>query len=388
MKVQINLLGLTQNLCLCRGDWKVALNFPWSRHGTDNAPIGLLVRRSHLCLFLIVIWVITGLGCGGDSSSVDSGEGSEQPPSEEVPQFGTVSGIITDAKTGNPIQGVTVSLLDQKVETGADGRYAFTEIRYSDNHSLTVMGMDHQTKAKPFELKAEQVQLNIALDPKFGAVSGVITDGTTRNPIQGATVELLDKSMTTEANGAYNFIGIPYSENLSLTVIAADYQPKTENFQLRTDRLGLNILLMPLTDPEMEIIQFLERFSALIESLDISKLGTIQELFSESYITSDDPVTLLGLAAGVIPAKFDEVIPTITAVFEKYDVLQFQFNKIRVEVTNSRQASARLSLHIISEHGPRPDRREMIVDCQMDFRKEDALWKIVFWQLFNIEFIL
>lgn len=344
----------------------------------------------NLCFFLILIWAITGLGCGGDSSSpsVEDGEGSEQTPGEEVPLFGTVSGVITDTKMGTPIQGVTVSLLDQKVETGADGKYVFTEIRYSDNHSLTVMGMDHQTKTKSFELKTEQVQLNISLDPKFGAVSGVITDGTTRNPIQGATVQLLDKSVTTEADGRYNFIGVPYSETLSLMITAADYAPKTENFQLRIDRLGLNILLMPLTNPEMEIIQFLERFSALIESLDISKLDTIQARFSESYVASDDPVTLLGLAAGVIPVKFDEVIPTITAVFEKYDVLQFQFNKIQVDVTNSRQASARLTLHIISEHGPRPDRREMIVDCQMDFRKEDALWKIVFWQLFNIEFIL
>ena len=120
----------------------------------------------------------------------------------------------------------------------------------------------------------------------------------------------------------------------------------------------------------------------------MSKLGTIQGLFSETYLASDDPVTLIGLAAGVIPATFGEVIPTITAVFEKYNALQFQFNKIQVEVTNSRQASARLTLHIISEQGPRPDRKEMIVDCQMDFRKEDSGWKIVFWQLFNIEFLL
>ena len=149
---------------------------------------------------------------------------------------------------------------------------------------------------------------------------------------------------------------------------------------------------MPSTNPETEINQFLERFSALIETLDVGKLDTIQELFSETYMAGDDPVTLLGLATGVIPATFDEVNPTITKVFGKYDDLQFQFNKIRVDVTNSRQASARLTLHIMSEEGPGPDKpradkREIIVDCQIDFRKEDALWKIVFWQLFNVEFL-
>ena len=345
----------------------------------------------NLCFFLILIWVVTSLGCSEESSSpsVEAGEESEQTLDlEEDHRSGMVSGIITDVKTGNPIQGITVSLLDQKAETGEDGSYVFTGIRYSDNHKLMVMGADHQPKMKPFALRAEQVQLNIALDPKLGAVSGIVTDGTTRNPIQGATVKLLDQSVTTEANGRYTFTGIPYSENLSLMIIADDYQPKMESIQLRGPRVGLNIPLMPSTDPKMEIIQFLDRFSALIESLDTSKLGTIQELFSESYVASDDPTTLLGLATGVIPAKFDDVSQTIIVVFEKYDALQFQFKEIDVDVTNSRQASARFSLHIISEEGPRPNRREIIVDCKIDFRKEDLIWKIVFWQLFNVEFLL
>ena len=345
----------------------------------------------NLCFFLILIWVVTGLGCSEESSSpsAETGEESEQTLDlEEDSRSGMVSGIITDAKTGTPIQGVTVSLLDQKVETGEDGSYVFTGIRYSDNHKLTVMGIDHQSKMKPFKLKTEQVQLNIPLDPKFGAVSGVITDGTTHHPIQGAIVKLSNKSVTTEADGRYNFTGVPYSAALSLMITAADYAPKIEGFQLRTGRVGLNIRLMPSTDPKMEIVQFLERFSALIESLDITKLGTIQELFSESYVASDDPTTLLGLATGVIPAKFDDVSQTIIVVFEKYNALQFQFNKIEVDVTNSRQASARFTLHIISEEGPRPNKREILVDCKIDFRKEGLVWKIVFWQLFNVEFLL
>ena len=347
----------------------------------------------NLCLFVTLIWAITSLGCGEDSSSpsVDSGEESEQTLDlEEVkdPKFGTVSGIITDAKTGKPIQGVTVSLLDQKVETGVDGSYVFTEIDYSDNHKLMIMGIDHQPKMTPFKLKGEQVQLNISLDPKFGAISGVITDSATGQPIPGVKVNLLDRSMTTEEDGRYNFTEVPYSENLMLMITATDYQPKMEKVQFRTGRLGLNISLVISTDPKMEIVEFLERFSVLIEALDIDQLELIQALFSEMYLAADDPVTLLGLATGVIPAKFNDVVPTITKVFEKYDALQFQFNEIQVDVTNSRQASARLALHIMSEEGPRPNKREIIVDCKIDFRKENSAWQIVFWQLFNVEFLL
>ena len=192
----------------------------------------------NLCFFLILIWVVTCLGCSEDSSSpsVEDGEGSEQTLDlEEDSRSGMVSGIITDAKTGTPIQGVTVSLLDQKVETGEDGSYVFTGIRYSDNHKLIVMGIDHQPKMKPFKLKTAQIQLNVLLDPKFGAVSGVITDGTTHHPIQGAIVKLSNKSITTEADGRYNFTGVPYSGALSLMNTAADYAPKIEGFQLRTE---------------------------------------------------------------------------------------------------------------------------------------------------------
>ena len=345
----------------------------------------------NLCFFLVLIWVVTGLGCSEDSSSpsVETGEESDQSlEAEKDPRFGMVSGIITDAKTGNPIQGVTVSLSDRTVKTGIDGSYVFTGIRYSDNHKLMVMGTDHQPKMRPFKLKAEEVQLNISLDPKFGAISGVITDSATGQPIPGVKISLLDRSMKTEEDGRYNFTGIPYSENLMLMITASDYQPKMEKVQLRTGRLGLNISLVISTDPKMEIIEFLERFSVLIEGLDIDQLELIQALFSEMYLAGDDPVTLLGLATGVIPAKFDDVVPTITKVFEKYNALQFQFNKIEVDVDNSRKASARLSLHIISEEGPRPNKREIIVDCKIDFQKENSAWQIVFWQLFNVEFLL
>ena len=351
----------------------------------------------NLCFFLLLIWTITSLGCGEDSSStsVEPSEESDQIvdlEGEDNSQSGMVSGIITNIRTGEPIPGVTVSLLDKTVETDAEGKYAFTEIRYSDSHNLIVMDLDYQPKMKKFKLRTEQVQLNVPLSPRLGAVSGVITDGTTGHPIPGATITLLDRMQTTEVDGRYNFTGVPYSQTVSLMVTAADYQPKTESFELRTGRVGLSVQLMPSTNPETEIPQFLERFSALIESLDIGKLETIQELFSETYVAGDDPITLLGLATGVIPATFEEVNPTITKVFGKYDVLQFEFNKIQVEVTNTRQASARLTLHIISEEGagpdkPRAEKREIIVDCQIDFRKEDTLWKIVFWQLFNVEFL-
>jgi hypothetical protein len=347
----------------------------------------------NVCFFFILIWAITGLGCGEDSpsSSVQPGEESEQIPGlegEEGPQSGTVSGIITEVTTGTPIPGATVSLLDQTVETGADGSYVFTNISYSDNHNLIITDIDYHPKTEQFALRSEQVILEISLLPKFGAVSGVITDATTGNPIPGVTVNLLDWTLKTEADGRYNFAQVGYSEAHNLIITDVDYQPKTESFELRTERVALNILLVPLTNPEAEIIQFLEVFSALIESMDIGKLGAIQGLFSETYLAGDDLVTLFVLATGIIPATFDGVIPSITKVFEEYDAVEFRFRNIQVDVIHARKVSARLTLDTISEKGPRPDRREISVECRMDFHKENSVWKIVFWQLFKVDILL
>ena len=353
----------------------------------------------NLRFFLILIWAVACLGCGEDSPSPavqpaeesQQEEGLPQTPDRqqaEAPQLGTVSGIVTDATTGNPIPGVTVSLLDQTVETGADGGYIFAQIRFADALNLTITDIDYQPKTERFELRTEQVRLDIRLVPKFGAVSGIITDVTTGNPIPGVIVNLLDRTMKTEADGRYGFTQVGYSEALNLTVTDIDYQPKMQGFELRTERLVLNIPLVPLTDPEAEIHQFLDTFSALIESMDMDKLEAIQAHFSETYLAGDDPVTRFGLATGVIPAKFEGVIPSITKLFEEFDAIQFQFRNIQVDVTHSRKASARLTLDVISEQGPRPDRKEIIAECRMDFRKEDSVWKVVFWQLFKVDVLL
>jgi hypothetical protein len=342
---------------------------------------------------LILIWAMTYFGCGEDSFSPSVQQAKvpqqkEDLQKEEDPQLGTVSGIITDATTGNPIPGATVHLLDQTVETGADGRYVFTQIGYAEALNLAVTDVDYEPKTHGFELSVEHLPLNISLIPNFGAVSGIITDATTGNSIPGVTVNLLNQTVETETDGRYIFTQIAYSEALSLTVVDADYKSKTQVFELRTDHFLLNIPLTPLTNPEAEIQQFLDSFSALIESMDMDNLEAIQAHFSETYLAGDDPVTRFGLATGVIPARFEEVIPSISKLFEKFDAIQFRFQNIQVDVTHSREASARLTLDVISEQGPRPDRKAITVECRMDFRKEGLKWKVVFWQLFKVEVLL
>jgi hypothetical protein len=220
---------------------------------------------------------------------------------------------------------------------------------------------------------------------QFGAVDGIITDARTGNPIPWATASLLSQTVQVEVDGRYVFTQIGYANALELTVAAEDYEPQTQTFALNVARLALNIALTPLTDPQAEIQEFLDALSELIESQDANNMEAIQAHFSETYVAADDPVTRFGLATGVIPANFKGVIPSVAKLFEEFDAIQFRFNEVQVSVKHTRQASARLNLEVITEKGPRPDRKEVVAECQIDFRKEQDGWKAIFWRLFRAD---
>ncbi len=342
-----------------------------------DVEVGMEIKNT--CHLLIILSLtVAYVGCS-DESPVPK----IQPP--ETTEFGNVSGIITDAATGDPIPRAQVSLLGQRVEADGDGRYVFTRIQYSDSLNLTVEAKHRETKMLGFSLNAENLTLNVSLDRLFGAVSGIITDTRTGNPVPGVSVSLLDQTVTTDSDGRYNFIHVPYSDGLMLTAKDADYQGSTRTFTLDVERLVLKIPLSPLTNTEAEIGEFLNGFSALIALTDANNIEIIQNQSSESYRAADDPITRFGVESGSIPADYEHVIPLVTDLFEKYSVLEFQFHDIQVNAAHAREVSTRLMLDVISQKDPQLDMGRLSADCRMDFSKEESGWKIIFWQLLHVE---
>ncbi len=220
---------------------------------------------------------------------------------------------------------------------------------------------------------------------EYGTVSGTVTHGNTRNPIPGAVVRLLEQSMETGIDGVYTFQGIPYADTYTLVVEDANYQPYQQSFALGQERLVLNIALMPLRDTAEELQEFLDNFSELLESLTLENLEQIETLFSETYVAADDEATIFGVLSGIIPENYDDVIPAVTQLFEEYVSLEFRFKDVQVDVTHARKASVILSLDVTAEKGEERDLSEIKARCQFDFRREQSDWKIVYWQLFEID---
>lgn len=78
------------------------------------------MKHTYLCA--VAGAVLLASGCGGDNLSVDT-----------VDALGSVGGVVLDAETRAPLQGVSVDLLAggvyfEPVVTEADGRYAFTDV--------------------------------------------------------------------------------------------------------------------------------------------------------------------------------------------------------------------------------------------------------------------
>lgn len=220
---------------------------------------------------------------------------------------------------------------------------------------------------------------------EYGTVSGSIIDAGTGNRIPGSTVTLLGQSIETGVDGNYTFQGVLYDDVHTLTVIDPDYKPYSQPVVLKQERLVVDILLTPLRDPGVELQEFFDNFADLLESVDMENIEAIEALFSETYVAAADPATLFGVASGIIPENYADVIPAMTQLFEEYVSLQFLFQGIEMDVTHARKAAATLQLDVNAEKGEERDLTELKASCKFEFRREERDWKIVYWQLFELD---
>nr|WP_281417526.1 cell wall-binding repeat-containing protein [Lentibacillus saliphilus] len=102
---------------------------------------------------------------------------------QELPQ-GTISGAVTNEKTGNAIEGATVLLVEDAnvmpVETDAAGNYELTA--YEGTYTLKVMAKDFYSKEISVTVDGD-IEQDIALEPFYTVPGGEIgyDDGTIEN---------------------------------------------------------------------------------------------------------------------------------------------------------------------------------------------------------------
>ena len=170
------------------------------------------------------------------------------------PTFGNVSGVITDATSGDPIDGAFVRLRNvgggggfggffggffgSFAVTGADGAYSFTDVRTGDREVRASADSYITQTIAVTVMDGVDSTVDVALDAEtFGSISGVITDAGTTDPIEGAFVVLRGNGgffgfggwnfTTTDATGAYSFSDVSTGDR-EIRVFAAGYFSATE----------------------------------------------------------------------------------------------------------------------------------------------------------------
>lgn len=152
-----------------------------------------------------------------------------------------INGTIVDKRTGKPLEGVMVSVLDAsnkeiKYMTDAQGMFIhFAE--WGKDYLVTATMKDYlqlrerlsTSEISPMEDLNRQLQLEHDL---VLTVSGQVTDAASKAPLPGATVRVIgdkEKSMTTDAQGNY-FTEVDPEKEYAVVIRKPGFVPQVYNF--------------------------------------------------------------------------------------------------------------------------------------------------------------
>jgi len=160
---------------------------------------------------------------------------------------GYIAGIVKDASTGNPIQGVNVTASSYFSITDANGRYNIANV-LAGTYTVTASKNGYQTASKTgvSVVAGQTTSLNFTLTPipTKGHIAGIVKDAS-GNPIEGVNVTANGYFDITDANGRYNITNVPAEtytvtaskdgyESSSKTVTVIAGQTTTADFELKS----------------------------------------------------------------------------------------------------------------------------------------------------------
>ena len=170
------------------------------------------------------------------------------------PQPGWIAGTVTDARTGAPVPGATISTVPGGLTTttAADGTYNLSlgQGTYTITSSKSLfVSQSRGVTVGP----AATTTSNFQLQPEPGWIAGRVTDATTGLPLSGVTLKAVDASgseipAATAADGTYN-LTLPVGSYTLAVILAPGYtnqsrsgvpvvsgQTNQVNFQLAISR--------------------------------------------------------------------------------------------------------------------------------------------------------
>ncbi len=232
----------------------------------------------------------------------------------------TLSGVVLDADTRQPITGAKLSLKneDTTIPIGNDGKFK-TTTRFTDGETITATYEGYETKTMPVNMGD-----NITIELKDISLYGIVLNESTQNPIIRAKLQLLDSNddviatKTSDNSGYFRFTNsIPDGAKIKAT--RKNYDEKTvlvsDMTTLSTDRPRKQILLTKTQsapqeeneeDDELQkIIQGITdadtKLNNIIGKLKLSVWKNEEGKFNTARLASDSvAAVVLGTSGGLI----------------------------------------------------------------------------------------
>jgi len=152
---------------------------------------------------------------------------------EFLAEFGTVEGILTDATSGNPVGGATISIDGAQRTSNGAGFYKFNLAPGAYTVDVAAFGYEPANFGVDITL-GETVSGDRALDrvPSAG-LTGTVLDNDSASAIPGATVEVAGTPYvtTTDGSGGYSFEFIPVGD-YDVTATAFGFGSATESVSI------------------------------------------------------------------------------------------------------------------------------------------------------------
>lgn len=132
---------------------------------------------------------------------------------------GTLTGVVTDASTSDPIEGATVTVTGAEnnggasATTDASGSYEISGLLGTYDVEVEAFGYVTRSDLSATVPTDTTVTLDVALDPvPRGSITGTVTHALSGSPLAGATVLLVDTPVppaTTASDGTYTIADVP-----------------------------------------------------------------------------------------------------------------------------------------------------------------------------------
>ena len=221
---------------------------------------------------------------------------------------GSLDGRITDSDTGDAIEGATITIEgeDLDTESDSDGRYEFESVDRG-TYDVTVDHPDYAPRTEEVTIGPnEDVTENFTLSDTEGSIFGVVRDDETNDPLEdvGITITEADgdtvvETATTDADGEYD-VAVPGGEE----------------YDVEADGSDLGFTVAEATDVSVGLDEDVRQdFDLAPVSVHVAGVGyeddNNPDLYSDFDVESDDTTTPYDLAIDYQGNDWDSTRVTI-----------------------------------------------------------------------------